>query len=630
MIRLSIIIPYYNCKKYLDELLNCLSSQITEEVEVIVVDDGSDQKYKAEHSWVNVYRKHNGGAGSARNKGIEVSHGEYIAFIDADDLVSPDYVSKILKKTADGFDVCEFSWKSLDYSGTQFNYKLRSDNDRLSNPSACTRVFSRAYIGDIRFSEIKDAAEDEDFSRRCGYLTNNDIKRAVITNYLYFYRTSAENSNTKRFKQGLYNTKRVVYYYDHVTSEMTWLIDEIRKDDEYNEVWLLTKQNDLPELARWCQISKPFRLWTHFIKGEPYHDAEIIDIPYQTQVVLFINQLNIIGGIETFILHFSKIMSQYYDIALVVGNAPELYLAKVRQYIKVIKYNTSTRVVCDTLIMLRILDSKPSNIIYKRSIQMCHACKTNPEWSIPQDSDYIVNVSETSRKSFGTEAKNGMVIHNLIDVKPKQTLFLMSATRMPAPDKGNYEQRMRRLCAMLHEANIPFIWLNFSEGQMREAPIGFYNLGMTDNVQDFMQKADYVVQLSDSEAFSYTLLEALMINKPVIVTPFESTKDMGIVDGENGYIVPFDMDFDVKRLLDIPSFTYRYDVDKIIRQWRKMLGKTQPKHDYHLDSLVSVIVISRYKDIELGQTLEAGTYMRMRTGRAHHLQDLGLVTISSI
>ena len=629
-VKLSIIIPYYNAEEYINDLLYCLYRQVNSEVEVIIVDDGSKPAYVTPHSWPTVIRQKNQGAGAARNKGIEKSHGEYIAFIDADDLVADDYIDQVFEKIRQGFDVCDLSWKSMTAAGAQFDYKLWSDNDHLSNPSVCTRVFKRSFIGSTRFSTEKDAAEDEDFSRRAGYLDREymaDKVHVSIPDYMYFYRTTAENSNVKQFKLGLRKTKRVVYYYDHFRSDMVDEFEQIKTDDRYNEVWLLTNKCDMPEVKRYAQVSQPFRLWTHFLKGEPYYDVEIIDIPYQTQVVLYINQLNIIGGIETFILHFVKIMSEYYDIALVVGNAPESYLAKVRQYIKVIKYNTSTQVVCDTLIMLRILDTKPSNIICKKSVQMCHACKTNPEWHIAQDCDYVVTVSDASRRSFEDEARKALVINNLIDVKPKKSLLLMSATRMPAPDKGNYEVRMRRLCAMLHEVDIPFIWLNFSEGQMREAPIGFYNLGMTDNVQNFMQKADYVVQLSDSEAFSYTLLEALTINKPVIVTPFESTKDMGIEDGVNGYIVPFDMDFDVKRLLDVPSFTYEYDVNKIVGQWRKILGKTKPKHDYKPDDTVPVTVISRYMDIELGRALEVGERVPMRMDRAQHLAELHLVTI---
>lgn len=625
MIRLSIIIPYYNCKKYLDELLNCISSQITDEVEVIVVDDGSDQKYKAEHSWVNVYRKRNGGAGSARNKGIELSHGEYIAFIDADDLVSPDYVSKILGETADGFDVCEFSWKSLDYSGTQFNYKLRSDNDRLSNPSACTRVFSRAYIGDIRFSEIKDAAEDEDFSRRCGYLTNNDIKRAVITDYLYFYRTSAENSNTKRFKQGLYNTKRVVYYYDHVTSEMTWLIDEIRKDDEQNEVWLLTKQNDLPELARWCQISKPFRLWTHYLKGDPYNDCEIITSAPRAQVVVYIRHLHVIGGIETFLLNFAHFMSKYYDLVVMSDDISDELFKRISAMVPIM--NTKNKIICDTLIMLRILDTIPTNVEYKQLISMCHACKTNPKWHMNPDADIQVNVSQASKDSFGDEAADSVIIHNLIRKDERRALILVSATRYPAPDKGNNGERMMQLAKMLNDADIPFLWFNFSDGQIRNAPKGFYNMGLYYDIQPYIARADYLVQLSDSEAYSYSILEALINNTAVIVTPFPSATEQGVVDGENGYIVPFDMDFDVHKLLQVPVFEYIYDNERIIKQWRKLLGNKKPSRKYNPGEHVTVCVNKIYTDIVLKKTLHKGEVVQMTLDRATYLQNMHFVNI---
>ena len=373
----------------------------------------------------------------------------------------------------------------------------------------------------------------------------------------------------------------------------------IKKDDELNEVILLTNKCDMPEVRRYAQVYSPTRIWTHYLKGEPYNNIEIIAPPYQTQVVLYINQTNIIGGIETFILNFAKIMSKFYDITFVVNVCPDSLVAKIAQYIRVIKGQPNKTIICDTLIMLRILDTKPENIKAKQSIQMCHACRTNPQWHIPQDSDCIVNVSESSKASFGEESKDAVVIHNLIDVKPRKTLFLMSATRMPAPDKGQYEIRIRRLCEMLDEADIPFIWLNFSEGKLSDAPIGFYNVGLSDCIQDYMQKADYIVQLSDSEAFSYTILEALTINKPVIVTPFPSTADMGIKSGINGYIIPFDMEFDVNELLNIPQFEYEYDVEKIADQWKKLLGKSSPENDYHPQPMVRVRVTQTYRDIAI-------------------------------
>ena len=236
--KLSIIIPCYNVpQQYTDELLECLDKQINPlgdtvtmnpDVEVILIDDGSKTPYKPSYPWLKVIRQKNKGAGATRNKGIEKSKGDYITFIDADDMVAPNYIDKILEQIDRGFDVCDMSWKSLTLNGVQFNYKLKSDMDRLNNPSVCTRVFSRAYIGNVRFSEQKDAAEDEDFSRRLGYLTDNH-KHTAITDYMYFYRTDVTDSNTKTFKQGLRKTKRIVYYFNHFRADM---LDELEQIDQ--------------------------------------------------------------------------------------------------------------------------------------------------------------------------------------------------------------------------------------------------------------------------------------------------------------------------------------------------------------------------------------------------------------
>ena len=67
MIKLSIIIPAYNAEPYIDELINSLKPQITDEVEVLVVDDGSRQPYLAPYDFVKVFRKENGGCSTARN-----------------------------------------------------------------------------------------------------------------------------------------------------------------------------------------------------------------------------------------------------------------------------------------------------------------------------------------------------------------------------------------------------------------------------------------------------------------------------------------------------------------------------------------------------------------------------------
>jgi hypothetical protein len=77
----------------------------------------------------------------------------------------------------------------------------------------------------------------------------------------------------------------------------------------------------------------------------------------------------------------------------------------MKKVVNVIYGKNRQQLSCDVLIMLRILDELPRNITYKKSIQMCHACRFSKRWHIPQNCDEIVCVSEASKKSFGEEAK---------------------------------------------------------------------------------------------------------------------------------------------------------------------------------------------------------------------------------
>ena len=211
MKKLSIVIPAYNAEPEIQELLDRLNPQITNEIEVVVVDDGSEIPFKTDYKWVKVLRQQNKGLSSARNLGIEKTTGEYIAFIDADDLVSENYISLILSKIP--FDYLEMSWKS--FGGAFYHCKVNTYNDRLTNPAAWARVNSRAFLGDMRFNENKDAAEDEDFARRMNYYAR-EANRKVITDYVYFYRTSNSNSLFNKYINGLCNTKKIIYYYNYI------------------------------------------------------------------------------------------------------------------------------------------------------------------------------------------------------------------------------------------------------------------------------------------------------------------------------------------------------------------------------------------------------------------------------
>ena len=630
--RLSIIIPAYNAEPYLGELVDCLRRQMCEGVEVIIVDDGSDKKVAYKEKWLKVINKENGGVSTARNKGLDIAKGEYIQFIDADDLV-PDYFLKVLlnKIEYEKPDVIEYSWKSLTREGVQHNIVLRSLEDRLPNPSVCTRCFKRSVIGDVRFNLLKDSTEDEDFSRKIGYLDNEStLKRAIISDYMYFYRTAVENSKIKRFKKGLMKTKRIVYYYPHVVKEMGWLLDEIKKEDERNEVWLLTKNCDIPELKRYCQIARPFRIWAHEKRGEPCDCIDIMEPPLKTQVVLFAEFLPRVGGIETFIYNFVCHMRDKYDIAIVYTDIDAL---RLRQYAKVVRCvevggKNEREIICDTLICNRLTDKIPKNIRYNKSIQLCHCCKQRTI-TIPTDRDMLVCVSDTSKKSWGNPAKDAVVIHNFSSKNVGEALMLVSATRIGAPDKGKNDKRMIQLAEMLEAAKIPYVWLVFSQTPLHGAPASVINCGYTENIEYFLQKADYLVQLSDEESWCLSANEALLCGCPVLITPFEAAFEMGVVDGENGYIVPFDMDFDVKKLLKIPrGFKFESKDDEIADEWVKILGDSKPEGGYvpYIPPF-KVRAKKEYLDVELKRVVRRGEELTVTETRALDLERKDLCEI---
>ena len=625
-VKLSIVIPAYNAEPYVYELLERIHPQITDDVEVILIDDGSKVPVKADYEWLRIIRQKNGGISKARNRGLKIAKGELIWFVDADDLISDNAIKLVLNtlETKD-FDYIDLSWKSLE--DNRFIFKLQSDNDSLSNPSASTRVFKRSFIGDTRFPEKKDACEDEDFTR---HLDIRHAKHVCITEFVYYYRTETPESNSKVFLNDGRNTKRIAYYFKRVTKDMTYLIDEIKKEDETNEVFLLTEQNELPELEKYCQIQCPPRgIRAMERRGEQTKYITVMPRAYKTQVVLFISQTFEIGGIETFIYSFCKRMSEYYDITMVYDSIANNQLARLVEFVPCLKNDINRPIICDTLINIRIGDKVPRNIQYKKSIQMAHCIKQAPNWHIPQDKDYIVNVSQASKDSFKDEAKDGIVIHNLTDgEKTHRALMLVSALRVGASDKQGNDERCVKFANMLDKADIKYIWLYFGDKQMKNEPKNMLYAGMKIDMRPYIARADYLVQLSGTEAFSYSLLEALELHTPVIVTPLEQNKDMGIVDGKNAYVVPFEVDgFDVKKILRVPRFEYKHDNDGIIKQWRELLGDTKPTKSYQPKKNVTVEIMTEYKDIQRNELMKPNTRCTMKYARALDLQGLGFVKI---
>ncbi len=103
MIKVSIIVPVYNVETYLEKCVESLICQTHKNIEIILVDDGSTDNcpflcdvFSKKDSRITVVHKENGGLSSARNEGIKIATGDYIAFVDSDDYVKENYIKLLL------------------------------------------------------------------------------------------------------------------------------------------------------------------------------------------------------------------------------------------------------------------------------------------------------------------------------------------------------------------------------------------------------------------------------------------------------------------------------------------------------------------------------------------------------
>lgn len=240
MITVSIIIPVYQGKSYLKRCIDSVLAQSCQEYEIILVDDGSTDgsaeicdEYAEKQKTITVIHKENGGLSSARNAGLEIASGEYVMFIDADDVVHSKMLEtelKVLKEeNADIFicglkrfaeieevDTCaELQIKNCVeiQSGLEIESKLFCGQNVEKYISCCGKLFKKTVFNGIRFPQGR-LFEDEYITYQL-YYRSERIAVTDIVFYFYFTNPCGITKNltlNKRFDEYDAQEERIKFF----------------------------------------------------------------------------------------------------------------------------------------------------------------------------------------------------------------------------------------------------------------------------------------------------------------------------------------------------------------------------------------------------------------------------------
>ena len=154
--KVSVVIPVYNAEKYLDVCVESVVGQTYDNLEIILVDDGSLDKspiicddWSAKDARIKVIHKDNAGAGMARNSGIEAATGEYVTFVDSDDYIEETTVEKCVSAVVgNGSQLVMFGRVEVYPDGKTANKPIRTDGCFFSGKDVTDKILSGLLISE--------------------------------------------------------------------------------------------------------------------------------------------------------------------------------------------------------------------------------------------------------------------------------------------------------------------------------------------------------------------------------------------------------------------------------------------------------------------------------------------------
>lgn len=219
---ISVIVPIYNAENFLEKLIENLINQTYKNIEIILVNDGSTDEslnicneLHRKDNRIKIIDKKNGGVSSARNKGIEVSKGEYITFVDSDDNIEEDYIKKMVENIED--EDCL----------VKCNYKYKLKEKKLDRDRYLKKIISGEILG-VCWGYLfkKELLEGIYFDENTSYMEDTIF---VVQYLLKVKKVNIINNNLYRYN---YNTESLTVMKSNIENKIDgylYSIDEITK-----------------------------------------------------------------------------------------------------------------------------------------------------------------------------------------------------------------------------------------------------------------------------------------------------------------------------------------------------------------------------------------------------------------
>lgn len=228
MPKISVIVPVYKAEKYIEACADAILKQTEPDLELLLVDDGSPDQSGAicdrlaqTDDRIRVIHKPNGGASSARNRGLNEATGCYVMFCDSDDRPAENWCSELLAAMeAGGADLCVCGYACVKDGKTVREAVIPSEDGKPVDTDLWTlfdirqlntpwnKIFRRTAIeaNALRFDETMTDGEDQYFNLR--YLQKAGQRIRILPQALYYYTEDNAQSVTSRFIPNMWEQKK--------------------------------------------------------------------------------------------------------------------------------------------------------------------------------------------------------------------------------------------------------------------------------------------------------------------------------------------------------------------------------------------------------------------------------------